>query len=149
MQKLFRSFIGPVVIAFFIISVIACATSNRTHTAVLKPGFYGITQYWNNGVGDIDGEMGYRLFVGGPRAKCITCTGCSAGSWSANSSIVSGSFPPGLSFSSSGDDIVGIPTDRGTWVVVLKMTDVTCNGSYYKGFEQELRFHIKGTLKVH
>ena len=122
MQKKIKAFIGPVIIIAYVATIIACATTPHTRTTPTKPGFYGITSYWNAGTGDIDGDVGYRLYINGPRARCITCTNCAPGTWSGNSSVISGNFPPGLSFASDGTSkIEGIPTERGNWIVKLKM----------------------------
>ncbi|MBK9570316.1 MAG: hypothetical protein IPO53_10680 [Chitinophagaceae bacterium] len=47
--------------------------------------FYGI---------DIDGKVGYRLEVSGPRANCVS----PSNKWTGNIKIVSGQLPPGMDF---------------------------------------------------
>jgi hypothetical protein len=121
--------------------ILACA--NNRATVQESPGWYGITQGWSNWNSDINGEVGHRLDVDGPRGKCLPSR-----NWSGNAEIVSGTLPPGLSFG-EGSHIVGIPTERGHWVVKARMSNIQCDGKYYKDFEQELRFHISGTGKVH
>ena len=151
MQKIYRHFIGLAIVTAFVLSFLACGPSRQaTYTAPkLNPGFYGITNQWNNGYGDVNGEVGHQLYVSVPLAKCVNCKGCTAaGTWYSRSSIISGNLPPGVSL---GRDAVisGIPTERGHWIVKMKMDNVQCNGSYYEGFEQELRFHITGSGTVH
>lgn len=131
---------GIVIIGF----LLACAPAHTTRSE--EPGFYGITSRWNNGYEDVNGEVGHRLYVDGPRAKCLP-----SHNWSANTRIISGSLPPGTDFQSNSSGIEGIPTERGHWVVKLKMDNITCEGMNYDqccSFEQELRFHITGTGKV-
>ena len=120
---------------------LACA-SNRG-TVQQAPGWYGITQGWNNWNSDINGEVGHRLYVDGPRGKCLPSR-----NWGCRTEIVSGTFPPGLSLG-EGSSIVGIPTERGHWIVKMRLSNIKCEEKYYKDFEQELRFHISGTGKVH
>lgn len=91
---------------------------------------------------DIDGEVGHPLSVSHPRMKCVGGDG-----WSGESKVVSGTLPPGLTLHSS-DDIDGIPTERGHWVVRLREYNLTCGGNDFGDFEQELRFHISGSGKV-
>jgi hypothetical protein len=107
-----------------------------------SPGLY--LRKWNDGHDDIDGDMGYRLHLEGPR--CIGHTG----DWSAKHMIVSGSFPPGIDWS-PGSDISGIPTERGTWPVTVRLYDIEYGGTAFPqaAFEQQLLFHIKGSLRVH
>jgi hypothetical protein len=108
-----------------------------------------ITQ-WNGDRNDVDGEVGHRIFVAGPRARCLPEG--PGGGWSAALDVVSGSLPPGLTFAGGSyfGDIEGIPTERGHWVVKLKLYEFTCGRKSYPqvDFTQELRFHITGTGKV-
>lgn len=145
MQKLFKLFIGPVTLLLFIVSIIGSASSRKTTTTVEKPGFYGYeySSRWNGGSDDVNGEVGHRLYLGGPRARCAP-----SGNFTANKMIVSGKFPPGIDWEYGKSAIEGIPTERGHWVVKLKMYGIVCNGGNYDGFEQELRFHITGSGKV-
>ena len=96
---------------------------------------------------DPDGEVGHPLYVSSPTANCTNASGQSA-SWTMDSSIISGSLPPGITLNSSSFDIEGIPTERGHWIVELNSGGLTCDGKGYLGFKQELRFHITGTGKV-
>lgn len=149
MQKKTKSFIGCLIILAYFIMFQASVAPRQTYKTSSKPGFYGVTSGWNNWSGDVNGEVGHRMYVSGPRAKCIHCNNCEAGSWSSNYSIESGRLPPGLSFG-DGFDISGIPTERGHWVIKLKLYNIKCNNAYYgnSDFTQELRFHITGTGKV-
>ena len=124
MQKI-RIFIGPLILLGYIITVIACATTHKTKTVVEKPGFYGFDygSRWNGGNGDVNGEVGHRLDIIGPVASCLP-----SHNWSGNSMIVSGSLPPGLALNDA-SHIIGIPTERGHWIVKMKMYNVTCQGS--------------------
>ena len=71
MQNKFRKFIGPLVLLGFIASILACASSHKTRTVVEKPGWYGVSTPWNNGRNDIDGQVGYSLYVSTPGGKCL------------------------------------------------------------------------------
>ena len=92
---------------------------------------------------DINGEVGHPVTVNGLTANCEP-----GGSWSANTEIISGEFPPGISKGSGGSKISGIPTQRGHWIVEMRASDLECNGEYFKGFTQQLRFHISGSGRV-
>ena len=145
MQNKFKHVIGSLILLGFIFTIIGSATTKKTHTVKEAAGWYGISysDSWNGGQSDIDGRIGYALFVSSPRGRCAPL-----GNWTANTSIVSGTLPPGMTLNSAPSTITGTPTDRGHWIVKLKMSNITCNGSYYKDFEQELRFHITGSGKV-
>jgi len=94
---------------------------------------------------DIDGKVGYPLFVNGPRANCIP-----SGHWSTSRErITSGTLPPGLTIQESAAHIKGIPEKRGHWIVHIKVDHLYCNGKSYSGFDEELRFHITGSGRVH
>ena len=90
---------------------------------------------------DIEGEVGHPLSVVAPSDYCPSLTG------SLQVEIISGTLPPGLSFDDNWQ-ITGVPTERGHWIVKIKVTDIQCDGKHYNGFTQELRFHISGTGKV-
>ena len=138
----------------FLALALACATPSRTTyapTSYKEPGLYGGITQWNGGIGDINGEVGQRLYVNGPTARCVNCKNCQTGTWTANHMVVSGTLPPGLSFESTSANIVGIPRERGHWIVQVKLYNITCNSLNYdgsSGFTQELRFHITGTGRV-
>ena len=91
---------------------------------------------------DIDGEVGHRLTVEGPTTSCQP-----GGKWSGDIEVASGELPPGLAKQSNGD-ISGIPTQRGHWVVEMRVYNLTCNGDSYQGYTQELLFHISGSGRV-
>lgn len=91
---------------------------------------------------DIDGEVGYPLFVKGATANCEPTH-----EWNGSAEVILGALPPGLTLQDN-FDITGIPTERGHWIVSIKLSDIQCDGSYYMGFTQQLRFHITGTGKV-
>ena len=96
---------------------------------------------------DISGEVGYRLKVSGPRGDCRPAPG----QWSANYEIVSGTLPPGLSVDDSDLSITGIPTERGNWIVTIRITNIVCDGQPVNDVPydtEEIRFHIAGTGKV-
>ncbi len=145
MQSKFKNFIGAIILIGFIITIIGSAASQRTRTVKEEPGWYGISysDSWNGGHSDIDGKIGYPLYVSNPKARCAP-----SGNWTANTSIVSGTLPPGLTLNSAPSTITGTPTERGHWKVTLRKYNIICNGSSYKDFEQELRFHITGSGKV-
>lgn len=117
------------------------------------PGLYGLTG-WNGQVAyktgdswiasaiDVNGQVGYPLTVYPPTAECIPKTSVK---WSASSELVSGKFPPGIGFKQGEHTITGIPTERGHWITTMKVWDVNCNGNFYLGFTQEIRFHITGS----
>ena len=139
MQKKLKQLIGALTLLGFIITILGSAPSRKTHTVAEKPGWYGISYdaSWNSGQSDIDGRIGYPLFVSNPKGRCAP-----SGDWTANTSIVSGTLPPGLTLNSNPSTITGTPTERGHWTVRLKKYNIICNGSSYKDFEQELRFQI-------
>jgi len=95
---------------------------------------------------DIDGEVGHPVYVGSPRANCKP-----SGNWSLNVEVSDGTLPPGLSLSTVSGEygvIKGIPTSRGHWIVEMRAYDLKCEGKYYMGFTQQLRFHISGSGRV-
>lgn len=94
---------------------------------------------------DINGEVGHPVYVDCPRCNCVTAAG-EGQAWNAVHNVLSGSLPPGLKFGEH-HVIVGIPTDRGHWIVRLELNNIECGDSSYS-FQQELRFHITGTGKV-
>jgi hypothetical protein len=120
--------------------LLACATGGEQHQQ-LGPGMYSLTG-WNAWNADINGEVGHRLYVNGPTANCKP-----SGNWNANYRLNSGSLPPGMSID-NGMNIVGIPAERGHWILTLELYNVECGGNYYKGLTQELRFHITGSGRV-
>lgn len=126
--------------------LLACASAPQTR--VESPGLYWYDAYgWNYNNQDINGEVGHRLYVSGPRRNCVTSAGKNQ-PWSASYRIISGALPPGLEFESGSSGIEGIPRERGHWIVKLELYNLKCGENDYKGFEQELRFHITGTGKV-
>lgn len=150
MHRTVKTLIGTGIVIIFSMMFFASTAPKSTYKTNTNPGFYGVTTWWNNGSNDVNGEVGHRLYVDGPRAKCIECKNCSAGSWTSNWMIVSGSFPPGLSWGDAAS-ISGIPTERGHWIVKVKLYNIKCNGGDYDAccsFSQELRFHITGTGRV-
>ena len=124
-----------------IILLMSCIPATQ-QTRTQEPGWYGITNGWNHWMSDVNGKVGHRLFVSAPQGRCLPSR-----SWSADTTITSGSLPPGMDFG-SGDSITGIPTKRGHWIVNLKLSNIKCGEFYYKDFTQELRFHISGTGRV-
>jgi hypothetical protein len=98
---------------------------------------------WNDWTPDINGEVGHPLGIRGPNARCVP-----GGNWSSLGTIASGTLPPGLTMDPRSFDMGGIPRERGHWIVKVKLDNIVCNGSSYKGFDQELRFHITGSGKV-
>lgn len=133
------------IVAIQLVGLACVAGRNITTATPERPGLYGSISSWNGGTDDINGEVGHRLFVSGPRASCRP-----SGSWTANHSIIGGQLPPGLSVG-QGFDIEGIPTEPGHWIVRVKLQNIQCEGMYFDeccAFEQELRFHITGSGKV-
>lgn len=133
-----KMYVGLVCLAL----LVGCATSSIVWAK--EPGLYNFTG-WNDATWgiDINGEVGYPVYVGNPKAECYP-----SGKWTLNTRVASGSLPPGLTLGSAPFSITGIPTERGHWIVKLETYDVRCEGGSYKGFEQELRFHITGSGKV-
>jgi hypothetical protein len=129
----------------------ACAEIYQAVTAppAKEPGFYGVDHGWNGGSGEINGEVGHPLYVASPTAGCVNPgTGGAWGNWSSTSGIDQGTLPPGISM--DGANIKGIPTERGHWIVTLRMSNITCNDKQYdqNAFTQQLIFHITGTGQV-
>ena len=125
---------------------------------VQSPGLYGLSGWQGMGVYypsgceygkasdvDIDGTVGHQLFVRGCSANTVPAD---AG-WQAEPWIVNGNLPPGLEFQNGHSPIVGIPTERGHWIVTLGLHYISCQGKSYKEFRQQLRFHITGSGEVH
>ena len=135
-----------------------------------KKVFYdGVTGHEGTAEGvDMDGEVGHPMDpYGEMTAPCASSHGedvpsCYVGrplsdydpssdQWAYDVEIASGSLPPGLSIVKDRDaygDISGIPTERGHWIVILKVKNIQWKGKYYADFSQQLRFHISGTGKV-
>ena len=144
MNNRFWMGVGVVLVGAFVWVILGCAgVAAPPRAAAEAPGMYNLTG-WNGWVGDINGEVGHRLFVDGPRARMVP----PPNDWSASYRIVSGSLPPGVHFAKTAKAIEGIPEKRGHWVVVLELYDVSSRGQSYKGLTQELRFHITGTGAV-
>jgi hypothetical protein len=78
------------------------------------------------------------MAVSGPTANCVPSQ-----QWSGDASIRSGVLPPGLSFDNH-DNVSGIPTAGGHWIVEMTMGAMSCGATSYIGFTQELRFQIGG-----
>lgn len=87
---------------------------------------------------DLYGTVGHPFVGEGPRANCVP-----GGQWSNSTTITSGALPPGLSFD-SGTNITGIPTQPGHWILEINDNPLTCGGTTYIGFVQEVRIHIGG-----
>lgn len=131
-----------IIVAYFLM-FLASTTQRKTTKTVTKPGWYGIVQGWNNWTTNVEGQVGYQLYVSGPTGRCEPSK-----SWSGGASLIAGTLPPGLTLNSAPFTISGIPKERGHWLVKLRMSNIQCGGLYYKDFEQELNFHITGTGKV-
>lgn len=136
------------VIAVGLISIIGSVPESQ-YVRDDPPGLYGLkgwnyTVCWDECSTDIDGKVGHPLHVEGPRARCKP----SSSDFTARTEIISGTLPPGLTMTMSNFHIEGIPTKRGHWIVKIKLYNVKCGDTYYKGFEQELRFHITGSGRV-
>jgi hypothetical protein len=123
--------------------LLACVNPpQRDWKETAAPGLYGL-ELW--GPPDIKGEVGYPLFVNGPRAWCLPTR-----RFSGSVEIVSGRLPPGLNIDyGEGLHIRGIPTERGHWIVRIRYYDIHCNDKVYTGDTAELRFHITGSGRVH
>ena len=153
---LVKAFILACLALVFLSGCIPNQPYNQT-TTVKKPGLYSV-KGWNYASchyykgkktidtctsKDIDGKVGYQLYVTGMRANCVP-----GGKWSTSKKIItSGSLPPGLAFQ-GGSIIKGIPEKRGHWIVNIKVEHLYCNDISYYGLQQELRFHITGSGKV-
>lgn len=140
-HKLFLYFCLSCVVALGLISIVG---SGPTTQQVRKksPGLYGLSRF-NNWNSDVKGKVGYKLYVSGPTATCRPSR-----KWYLSTRIIKGTLPPGLTLKTAPAHIEGIPTKRGHWIVRIQAYDIKCGGKYYKGFEQELRFHITGTGRV-
>lgn len=109
---------------------------------------------------NIDGLVGYHLFVQAPNMRCEPGPGdLYAGTPIQSGHSLSLSLPPGLQLDNGGN-IVGIPLSRGHWIVKAAIQRVVCDGKYYGGHisaipkdednlcVEELDFHITGTGRV-
>lgn len=155
-----KGFVKALLLACFVtIFLVGCIPNNQYQPVAKtkKPGIYNV-KGWNyapcsffnkNALGnctskDIDGKVGYPLYVEGLRANCVP-----SGKWKISKKIItSGTFPPGISFDGNRSAIKGIPEKRGHWIVRLKVEYLYCNDKSFWGLEQELRFHITGSGKV-
>lgn len=143
------------ILAFFIITLNFCSLDAHAQPEMLTVQGWGkgwmseSTGDYSLGEGpgiDVDGQVGYRLFVKGPRVKCDQ-------HWHFNYKIISGTLPPGLTIVEGPCDIEGIPTERGNWVVKIQIFNVTCGTqpidlAHIDYDIQEIRFHIAGSGKV-
>lgn len=139
--------------------ILGCASTSSQNKETRSPGLHSFNGWMYTRAGiDINGEVGYPIKVQGPTAGCILSDG-SLGKWQMHGDTIetairikSGAFPPGvhLDYYTPGQklDIIGIPKERGHWIVRVIVPDVNCEGKRYNGFEQELRFHITGSGKV-
>jgi hypothetical protein len=92
--------------------------------------------------GDINAEVGhpFAVYVSG---ACESATAQER--WSYNLTY-SGSLPPGVTL---GDDrLSGIPSQRGHYIVHLKLSNSVCLGESKQNHEEELRIHVTGSGKV-
>jgi hypothetical protein len=144
------------VIAFPFLFVLlpGCETpSDQSTSDTEKPGLYNLHGWankpyhaYNNQAddADIDGKVGYPLTVSYPTARAVP-----GGNWTSNVQTVSGTLPPGLSIdNSSYHQITGIPTERGHWIVNMKVYNLKVGDTSYGDFQQTLRFHITGSGQV-
>ncbi len=145
--------------ACFTLILLSGCIPNQAYTPVTKTKKTGIHNVngWSysncyfhdrNAIGscnskDIDGKVGYQLYVDGLRANCGPDN-----KWHTSKKILTGTLPPGLAFVSGGSNIKGIPEKRGHWIVTIKVDNLYCQGKSYYGLKQELRFHITGSGKV-
>jgi hypothetical protein len=58
----------------------------------------------------------------------------------------SGALPPGLTLQQNG--ITGIPTERGNYILHLRLTNSVCNGQSMEGDESDVRIHVTGSGAV-
>jgi|GEM_PF-5266924 len=157
-NSIYNAVSKTLIIAGFSLIFLAGCVPNNQYTQVAKTNKVGIYNVsgWNGancyfpssalgsctGI-DIDAKVGYKLYVGGLRANCDPDN-----DWQTSTKIItSGSFPPGVNFTST-SIIKGIPEKRGHWIVKIKVNNLYCQDKSYFGLEQELRFHITGSGKV-
>jgi hypothetical protein len=116
------------------------------------PGLYSVTGWggancWGMSTGndhgtcngiDLYGRVGHPFYGNGPTANCVPSR-----QWSNTMTVSSGSLPPGLNWDNQ-DNITGIPTEPGHWILEINDNPLTCGGTTYIGFVQEVRIHING-----
>lgn len=138
---------APILSVLAIVALGATGCETAPADPYYKKGFYGVSQWWP---GDINGEVGHRMYVDGPRLRCVGRDGGGFVSVTANASVETGAFPPGLEWSSDTWGIEGIPTERGHWIVKVRLYNVQCNGFRFDpvDYVRELRFHITGSGEV-
>lgn len=141
----------------WIVVLISCAKT--APEPVRTPGIYGVIG-WKGSTCfdqemsctdvDYDLQVGYPMTLQGPEVNCYP-------NWrweSTPTTIESGTLPPGMKFvhgrwgggyGGMVESITGIPTERGHWIVKLRMGTILCNGDTYKGYVQDVRFHVTGT----
>lgn len=81
------------------------------------------------------GKVGYHM-TAIPRANCPV-------TWNSNNpSIIRGELPPGLRL--DGFDVVGTPQQPGNWNVVIRFTNIFCQGKLYPDQDVSVYFVIQG-----
>ena len=158
----FRFLKTPVALVLSLVNVTiaGCAYGPPAHARaqqkIEEPGLYRLTG-WNGASSDnagdatasdidVNGEIGHPLTVYQPQAHCVSPTNTG---WNTSSAgLVSGTFPPGLALDQNKLTISGIPTDRGHWIIKIKISGITCNNRNYGSLAQVIRFHITGTGQV-
>ena len=130
-------------IRFIAIIVVALCFTTQPGYAFLRAMYC-----WNHNADDVEGQVGHKLYVAPPETYCEPPGHFD---WTARSEIISGVLPPGLTLNEN-LSITGIPTERGHWVVKLKLSNIQgpCGDPHAPLPEMpcELDFHITGTGKV-
>lgn len=92
--------------------------------------------------GDMDAKVGYpfEAYVNGACESAIYRE-----AWTYDLTY-SGTLPPGVTLGR--DRITGIPRERGTFIIQLKLTNSVCNGERKQDHEEQLRIHVTGSGKV-
>jgi hypothetical protein len=88
-----------------------------------------------------EGQVGYHL-----HSELNFNGNCPSHTWS-NTLQYEGSLPPGLTFEEAPyQHVEGVPSQPGTWIVTLHVSDVRCRGSSedFGAREVSVRFNIKG-----
>ena len=146
MKKLIGHILGTMVILVLSFCTVAfCRGLSNIRTWANSGQFYydAFGPRGVDGCTDINGEVGHSLSLNGPTADCEP-----SGQWNCQIRVASGTLPPGISIDDIGN-ITGIPTERGHWIVTMKVSNIQCNGEPTNmDYTQKLCFHITGTGKV-
>lgn len=127
-----RMFLFLIAIIGFTLVLASCAMPGSVEPKTGDSRFHNSIYYSGT-----SGKVGHHM-------SCELLGTCSGG-WSYNHSatkIVSGSLPPGLKM--SGSIIQGTPSQPGTWLVTIRISNLKCNEKTYPDKDVRVNFYIEG-----